>query len=84
MCVHACVRDCVLCACQKPKSCETNKLVRGGYEKEQHRGKLKDGVSSTEGERWKKWRKQEGLLGIKFPLDMICGYGDVIKPVMWK
>lgn len=37
-----------------------------------------------EKERGKEGRKQEGLLGVKFPLDMICGYGDVIKPVKWK
>lgn len=29
-------------------------------------------------------RGEQSLLGVKFPLDMICGYGDVIKSVKWK
>lgn len=35
-------------------------------------------------ERGSKRGKQKGLLGVKFPLDMICGYGDVMKSMKWK
>lgn len=46
--------------------------------------KLREGASEKGGETGNKRRKQEGLLGVKFPLDMICGYGDVMKSVKWK